>query len=89
MATGELLKCISISEPEAGLDVANMQTRTRREGDEYVIDGQKTWAPFAKGADFILVYAVTDPDAEPANHGISGFIIEKPRGTFDRPGLSG
>jgi len=66
-----------------------MQTRAERDGDEYVLNGQKTWTTFAKGSDFILTYAVTDPDAEPAHRGISGFIVEKPAGTFDRDGLSG
>jgi alkylation response protein AidB-like acyl-CoA dehydrogenase len=64
-------------------------TSASRDGDEYVLNGQKMWITFAKGADFILTYAVTDPDAEPAYRGISGFIVEKPRGTFDREGLSG
>jgi alkylation response protein AidB-like acyl-CoA dehydrogenase len=89
MARGETLKSIAISEAGAGSDVANMSTRARKEGDEYVIDGQKMWTTFAKGSDFILTYAVTDPDAEPAHRGISGFIVEKPSGTFDREGLSG
>ncbi|WP_411965894.1 acyl-CoA dehydrogenase family protein [Haloferax sp. YSMS24] len=89
MASGELLKSIAISEPEAGSDVSNMSLRAERDGDEYVLNGQKTWTTFAKGSDFILTYAVTDPDAEPAYRGISGFIVEKPRGTFDRDGLSG
>ena len=89
MARGEALKSIAISEPDAGSDVQNMRTRAERDGDEYVITGQKMWCTFAKGSDFILTYAVTDPDAEPAYRGISGFIVEKPRGTFDRPGLSG
>ncbi|WP_323173390.1 acyl-CoA dehydrogenase family protein [Natrialba sp. PRR66] len=89
MASGDTLKSIAISEPNAGSDVANMQTRAERNGDEYVLNGQKTWTTFAKGSDFILTYAVTDPDAEPAHRGISGFIVEKPAGTFGRDGLSG
>ncbi|WP_436348718.1 acyl-CoA dehydrogenase family protein [Natronorubrum sp. FCH18a] len=89
MARGEVLKSIAISEPDAGSDVQNMRTRAERDGDEYIINGQKMWCTFAKGSDFILTYAVTDPDADPAYRGISVFIAEKPRGTFDRPGLSG
>ena len=89
MARGEKLKAIAISEPEAGSDVASMTTRAERDGDEYVISGGKMWTTFAEGSDFILVYAVTDPDAEPAYRGISGFIVDKPAGTFDREGLSG
>ena len=89
MARGEVLKSIAISEPDAGSDVSNMRLRAEREGDEYVLNGQKMWCTFAKESDFILTYAVTDPDAEPAYRGISGFIVEKPAGTFDREGLSG
>ncbi len=89
MARGEMLKSIAISEAEAGSDVSNMRTRAEKDGDEYVLNGQKMWCTFAKGSDFILTYAVTDPDAEPAYKGISGFIVEKPAGTFDREGLSG
>lgn len=89
MARGEMLKSIAITEPGAGSDVANMQTRAVRDGDEYVLNGQKMWTTFAKGSDFILTYAVTDPETERAHQGISGFIVEKPRGTFDRDGLSG
>ncbi|WP_121740889.1 acyl-CoA dehydrogenase family protein [Natronorubrum halophilum] len=89
MARGELLKSIAISEPDAGSDVSNMRLRAERDGDEYVLNGQKMWCTFAKGSDFILTYAVTDPDADPSYRGISGFIVEKPSGTFDRDGLSG
>lgn len=89
MARGEMLKSIAISEPGAGSDVAAMSTRAEKDGDEYVINGQKMWTTFAKGSDFILTYAVTDPDAEPAHRGISAFIVEKPAGTFNREGLNG
>lgn len=89
MARGDALKSIAISEPEAGSDVASMRTRATKDGDEYVLTGQKMWTTFAKGSDFILTYAVTDPDADPAHTGISGFIVEKPAGTFAREGLSG
>ncbi len=89
MARGERLKAIAISEPDAGSDVANMRLRAERDGDEYVLTGRKTWCTFAKGADFILTYAVTDPDAEPAYRGISAFVVEKPPGTFGREGLGG
>lgn len=89
LASGEMLKSIAISESDAGSDVASMSLRAERDGDEYVLNGEKMWCTFAKGSDFILTYAVTDPDAEPAHRGISAFIVEKPRGTFDREGLSG
>lgn len=89
MAAGEWLQAISISEPGAGSDVASMNTIARKEGDEYRITGQKTWCTFAKGADFIVLYAKTDPDASPPHRGISSFIIDKTPGKFDVPGLTG
>lgn len=89
MASGEALKSIAISEPEAGSDVSAMNTRAEKDGDEYILNGQKMWTTFAKGSDFILTYAVTDPDADPAHRGISAFIVEKPRNTFEKAGLSG
>lgn len=89
MASGAMLKSIAISESDAGSDVSNIRTRAVRDGDEYILNGQKMWCTFAKGSDFILTYAVTDPSTEPAYKGISGFIVEKSPGTFDREGLSG
>jgi len=88
MATGKKLQAVSISEPGAGSDVAAMSTTAEKFGDEYEIDGQKTWCTFAKGADFIVVYAKTDPDADPPHRGISSFIIDKTAGEFDVDGLT-
>jgi alkylation response protein AidB-like acyl-CoA dehydrogenase len=89
MAAGDRLKAISISEPGAGSDVAGMSTTAEKVGDEYEIDGQKTWCTFAKGCDFIVLYAKTDPDASPRHEGISAFIVDKSPGEFDVDGLSG
>jgi len=88
MATGERLKSVSISEPGAGSDVAAMSTTAEKVGDEYEISGQKTWCTFAKGCDFIVLYAKTDPDASLKHRGISSFIIDKTAGEFDVDGLS-
>jgi len=89
MVSGDRLMCVSLSEPEAGSDVANLSTRAEHVGDEYEISGQKTWATFAKGADFIVLWAKTDPDISPPHRGISSFIIDKSPGEFDVDGLSG
>jgi alkylation response protein AidB-like acyl-CoA dehydrogenase len=86
MARGERLQATSISEPGAGSDVANMSTTAEKDGDEYVINGQKTWCTYAKDADFILLYAKTDPSKR--HKGISSFIIDKTSGEFDVPGLT-
>src|ERR671910_619535 len=59
----------------AGLDVAAMRTTARREGDVYVLNGQKNWISYATVADHALVFAKTDPDA--AHKGISAFVLEK------------
>ena len=88
MAAGERLKAVSISEPGAGSDVAGMSTTAEKVGDEYEINGQKTWCTFAKGADFILLYARTDPDPSKRHEGISSFIVDKTAGEFDVDGLS-
>lgn len=90
MAKGEFLGAFSLSEPDAGSDVANISCRARRVGDEWEITGNKYWCTFADGADFILVFARTDPTVDPkARHkGITAFMIEKPRGKLPE-GVSG
>jgi alkylation response protein AidB-like acyl-CoA dehydrogenase len=90
MARGEFLGAFSLSEPDAGSDVANISCRAKRIGDEWEITGNKYWCTFADGADFIMVFARTDPKVDPkARHrGISAFMVEKPRGRLP-DGVSG
>ena len=90
MAKGEFLGAFSLSEPDAGSDVANISCRARRLGEEWEITGNKYWCTFADGADFIMVFARTEPRVDPkARHkGISAFMVEKPRGTLPE-GVSG
>ncbi|WP_326540574.1 acyl-CoA dehydrogenase family protein [Pseudorhodoferax sp.] len=82
MARGDYLGAFSLSEPNAGSDVANIACRAVRAGDHWEITGSKYWCTFADQADFILVFARTDPQVDPgARHrGISAFMVEKPRG---------
>jgi alkylation response protein AidB-like acyl-CoA dehydrogenase len=82
MARGEMLGAFSMSEPGTGSDIAGLSCRAVREGDEWVITGNKYWCTFADGADFILVLARTDPNIDPKRRhaGISAFIVEKERG---------
>src|SRR6188472_955690 len=74
-AKGEKLACFGLTEPGAGSDVASMKTTASREGDVYVLNGQKNWISYASVADHALVFAKTDPGAK--HKGISAFVLEK------------
>src|SRR5438309_834299 len=74
-AKGEKIACFGLTEPAAGSDVASMRTTARREGDAYVVNGQKNWISYASVADHALVFAKTDPQAK--HKGISAFVLEK------------
>jgi alkylation response protein AidB-like acyl-CoA dehydrogenase len=65
---------IGMSEPDAGSDVASIRTRAVRDGDDFVINGQKIWNSGAKSADFIYLIVRTDPDAPP-HKGLSELIV--------------
>ena len=81
MAKGEFLGAFSLSEPNAGSDVANLSCRAVRVGDHWEITGNKYWCTFADQADFILVFARTAPMNAKARHrGLTAFLVEKPRG---------
>ena len=66
----------ALTEPRGGSDFFGTTTRARREGDEYVLDGQKRFVVGAEGADLFLVYARTDPQARP-HEGLSAVIVER------------
>lgn len=72
---GEAYIGLGMSEPEAGSDLASLQTRAVENGDDYIIDGQKMWTSCAKFMNYIYLVARTDPEA-PKQRGISEFIID-------------
>ena len=75
IAKGDIIFCLGYSEPNAGSDLASLQTRAVEVGDEYVINGQKTWCSYGHLADYCWLAARTDPDA-PKHKGISIFIVD-------------
>ncbi len=74
-ASGEKFAAYCLTEPNSGTDAGAMQTTARRDGDSYILNGEKTWISLADMADHFLVFAKTDPSK--GNRGISCFIVER------------
>ena len=82
VASGEIITSFALTEPEAGSDSANVQTRATRDGDHYVLNGAKRFITNANKAHLFTVMARTDP-GKPGGGGVSAFLVER-----DSPGLS-
>jgi alkylation response protein AidB-like acyl-CoA dehydrogenase len=76
MATGEVRAAMALTEPGGGSDLQDIRTRAVRDGDEYVVDGSKTWITNARHAGLIATLVKTDPQAEPRHRGISILLVE-------------
>ncbi len=82
IASGDIITSFALTEPEAGSDSAAVQTRARRDGDHYVLDGAKRYITNAGKASLFTVMARTDPDKK-GGSGVSAFLVPR-----DSPGLS-
>jgi len=82
IARGEMQWCVGMSEPNAGSDLANLQLRATEEGDSFVLNGQKTWQTGAYYADWVVLYARTDPNVK-KHKGITTFLVD-----LKSPGIS-
>jgi alkylation response protein AidB-like acyl-CoA dehydrogenase len=79
-ASGELRGGIALTEPDCGTDLQAIRTRARREGDDYVVDGTKTWITNSVEGGILAVLVKTDAEAVPRHQGMSLLLIEKGEG---------
>jgi alkylation response protein AidB-like acyl-CoA dehydrogenase len=82
LASGEKLIAFGLTEADAGSDPSGIRTRAVRDGDDYVIDGTKRFISHGSVADYVIVFAATNPDAERASRRLSAILVET-----DRPGF--
>ncbi|PCC18485.1 acyl-CoA dehydrogenase family protein [Brevibacterium aurantiacum] len=80
MATGELRATMALTEPGGGSDLQAMRTVATKDGEDYVINGSKTWITNARKSDLIALLCKTDPSADPRHKGISIILVEKGEG---------
>ena len=84
IASGEILPTAVFTEPNTGSDLASLATRGVKEGDNYVVTGQKTWITHPVRADLMTLLVRTNPE-EKGYRGLSMLLVEKPRGTDEEP----
>ncbi|MDQ0213789.1 glutaryl-CoA dehydrogenase (non-decarboxylating) [Oikeobacillus pervagus] len=86
-AKGLKIGAFGLTEPGAGSDVASINTTAKKEGDYYILNGQKTWISLCDVADHFLVFAYTDKSKK--HHGISAFIVERTMPGFSSKAIKG
>jgi butyryl-CoA dehydrogenase len=88
MATGEWRSAYSMTEPHAGSDVQAIRTRAERDGDDFLITGQKMWVTNGLRSSLVMLLTKTDMEADPPHRGTTAFVIEKPPEVSELPGLT-
>ncbi len=89
VAMGESISGAAISEPDTGSDVSSVSTRAEKDGDEWVINGNKMWITNGTVADFFVVLCKTNPDAEGRYNGFSQLIVETDRDGVNTEKITG
>ncbi|AIJ26286.1 MULTISPECIES: acyl-CoA dehydrogenase family protein [Amycolatopsis methanolica group] len=82
--SGERKSCFAITEPGAGSDAKNIRTSARKDGADWIINGEKTFITGGNEADFVMVFAVTDPE-KGANGGVTCFLVDRDMGWKSEP----
>lgn len=77
MASGEYRGCLGLTEPNTGTDLQAIRTMAKRDGDNYVINGAKTWITNSREGHGVLLLTKTNPDADPRYKGMSMFVVDK------------
>ena len=77
LATGAIRATMALTEPGGGSDLQAIRTSARRVGDQYVVNGSKTWITNARHSELVALLCKTDPTAEPAHRGVSILLVEK------------
>jgi acyl-CoA dehydrogenase len=86
---GESVMGAAISEPDVGSDVSSVSTRAEKDGDEWVLNGNKMWITNGSVGDYFVVMCETDPDADDRYAGFSQIIVESHRDGFDADKITG
>ena len=89
VARGEKISGAAISEPDTGSDVSSVSTRAEKDGDEWVVNGNKMWITNGSVGDFFVVLCQTDPEAEGRYNGFSQIIVEADRDGFTSEKITG
>ncbi|WP_338730321.1 acyl-CoA dehydrogenase family protein [Haladaptatus sp. DJG-WS-42] len=89
IASGDAIMGAAISEPDTGSDVSSVSTKAEKDGDEWVINGNKMWITNGSVGDFFVVLCKTDPEAEGRYNGFSQIIVESDRDGFEADKITG